>query len=64
MWATSEEEDKVVYIKSRRRREATGDVVTVYQRSSGLGVDKIGLVADKKKRAAKQRQPPQQAKPA
>jgi biopolymer transport protein TolR len=42
------EEDKVVYIKSGVG-VSYGDVVTVINEVRSLGVDKIGLVADKKK---------------
>jgi len=42
------EEDKVVYIKSGTG-VSYGDVVTVINEVRALGVDKIGLVADKKK---------------
>jgi biopolymer transport protein TolR len=42
------EEDKVVYIKSGVG-VSYGDVVTVINEVRALGVDKIGLVADKKK---------------
>lgn len=42
------EEDKVVYIKSGTG-VSYGDVVTVINEARALGVDKIGLVADKKK---------------
>jgi biopolymer transport protein ExbD/biopolymer transport protein TolR len=42
------EEDKVVYIKSGVA-VPYGDVVNVINEVRGLGVDKIGLVADKKK---------------
>jgi len=42
------EEDKVVYIKSGVA-VSYGDVVNVINEVRGLGVDKIGLVADKKK---------------
>ena len=44
------EEDKVVYIKSGVG-VSYGDVVTVINEVRALGVDKIGLVADKKKGA-------------
>jgi biopolymer transport protein ExbD/biopolymer transport protein TolR len=44
------EEDKVVYIKSDVS-VSYGDVVTVINEVRALGVDKIGLVADKKKGA-------------
>jgi biopolymer transport protein TolR len=42
------EEDKIVYIKSGIG-VSYGDVVTVINEVRALGVDKIGLVADKKK---------------
>jgi biopolymer transport protein ExbD len=42
------EEDKVVYIKSGTG-VSYGDVVTVINEVRALGIDKIGLVADKKK---------------
>ena len=42
------EEDKVVYIKSGID-VSYGDVVTVINEVRALGVDRIGLVADKKK---------------
>ncbi len=42
------EEDKVVYIKSGVN-VSYGDVVNVINEVRLLGVDKIGLVADKKK---------------
>lgn len=42
------EEEKVVYIKSGVA-VSYGDVVTVINEVRALGVDKIGLVADKKK---------------
>ena len=42
------EEDKIVYIKSGVG-VSYGDVVTVINEVRSLGVDKIGLVADKKK---------------
>jgi biopolymer transport protein TolR len=45
------EEDKVVYIKSGVG-VSYGDVVTVINEVRALGVDKIGLVADKKKDGA------------
>jgi biopolymer transport protein TolR len=44
------EEDKVVYIKSGVT-VSYGDVVNVINEVRALGVDKIGLVADKKKGA-------------
>jgi biopolymer transport protein TolR len=45
------EEDKIVYIKSGTG-VSYGDVVTVINEVRALGIDKIGLVADKKKGAA------------
>jgi biopolymer transport protein TolR len=45
------EEDKVVYIKSGVG-VSYGDVVTVINEVRALGIDKIGLVADKKKGGA------------
>jgi len=45
------EEEKVVYIKSGVG-VSYGDVVTVINEVRALGVDKIGLVADKKKGGA------------
>ena len=42
------EEDKVVYIKSGVG-VSYGDVVNIINEVRALGVDKIGLVADKKK---------------
>ena len=45
------EEDRIVYIKSGVD-VSYGDVVNVINEVRGLGVDKIGLVADKKKGAA------------
>ena len=44
------EEDKIVYIKSGVG-VSYGEVVNVINEVRGLGVDKIGLVADKKKKA-------------
>jgi biopolymer transport protein TolR len=44
----TKEEDKVVYIKSGVG-VSYGDVVTVINEVRALGIDKIGLVADKKK---------------
>jgi biopolymer transport protein ExbD len=44
------EEDKVVYIKSGVG-VSYGDVVNIINEVRALGVDKIGLVADKKKGA-------------
>ena len=49
--AVKKEEDKVVYIKSGTS-VSYGDVVTVINELRALGVDKIGLVADKKKGGA------------
>ncbi len=49
--AVKKEEDKVVYIKSGTG-VSYGDVVTVINEVRALGVDKIGLVADKKKGGA------------
>jgi len=46
--AIKKEEDKIVYIKSGVG-VSYGDVVTVINEVRALGVDKIGLVADKKK---------------
>jgi biopolymer transport protein TolR len=46
--SVKKEEDKVVYIKSGTG-VSYGDVVTVINEVRALGVDKIGLVADKKK---------------
>jgi biopolymer transport protein TolR len=45
------EEDKIVYIKSGIG-VSYGDVVTIINEVRALGVDKIGLVADKKKGGA------------
>jgi biopolymer transport protein ExbD len=45
------EEDRIVYIKSGVN-VSYGEVVNVINEVRGLGVDKIGLVADKKKGAA------------
>jgi biopolymer transport protein ExbD/biopolymer transport protein TolR len=45
------EQDRIVYIKSGVNVEY-GDVVTVINEVRKLGVDKIGLVADKKKKGA------------
>ena len=45
------EEDKIVYIKSGIG-VSYGDVVDVINQVRGLGVDRIGLVADKKKGGA------------
>ena len=44
------EEDRIVYIKSGVG-VSYGEVVNVINEVRGLGVDKIGLVADKKKKA-------------
>jgi biopolymer transport protein TolR len=49
--AVKKEEDKVVYIKSGTG-VSYGDVVTVINEVRALGVDRIGLVADKKKGGA------------
>ena len=49
--AIKKEEDKVVYIKSGTA-VSYGDVVTVINEVRALGIDKIGLVADKKKGGA------------
>ncbi|MGH9972254.1 MAG: ExbD/TolR family protein [Pyrinomonadaceae bacterium] len=46
--AMKTEEDRIVYIKSGVN-VSYGDVVNVINEVRGLGVDKIGLVADKKK---------------
>ena len=46
--AIKKEEDRIVYIKSGVG-VSYGDVVTVINEVRKLGVDKIGLVADKKK---------------
>ena len=48
--SVKKEEDKVVYIKSGVG-VSYGDVVTVINEVRALGIDKIGLVADKKKGA-------------
>jgi biopolymer transport protein ExbD/biopolymer transport protein TolR len=45
------DEDRIVYIKSGVN-VSYGDVVNVINEVRGLGVDKIGLVADKKKGSA------------
>jgi biopolymer transport protein TolR len=45
------EEDRIVYIKSGVN-VAYGDVVNIINEVRALGVDKIGLVADKKKGSA------------
>jgi biopolymer transport protein ExbD len=45
------DEDRIVYIKSGVG-VSYGDVVTVINEVRKLGVDKIGLVADKKKKGA------------
>jgi biopolymer transport protein TolR len=45
------EEDRIVYIKSGVG-VSYGEVVGIINEVRGLGVDKIGLVADKKKRGA------------
>jgi biopolymer transport protein ExbD len=44
----NKEEDKIVYIKSGTGVDY-GDVVNVINEVRALGIDKIGLVADKKK---------------
>ena len=49
--SVKKEEDKVVYIKSGTG-VSYGDVVTVINEMRALGIDKIGLVADKKKGGA------------
>ncbi len=49
--AVKKEEDKVVYIKSGTG-VSYGDVVTVINEVRALGIDRIGLVADKKKGGA------------
>lgn len=54
------EEDKVVYIKSGVG-VSYGDVVTVINEVRALGIDKIGLVADKKKGGGATAPPPQPA---
>jgi biopolymer transport protein ExbD/biopolymer transport protein TolR len=54
------EEDKVVYIKSGTG-VSYGDVVTVINEVRALGIDKIGLVADKKKGGAPAPAPAQPA---
>jgi biopolymer transport protein ExbD len=56
--SVKKEEDKVVYIKSGTG-VSYGDVVTVINEVRALGIDKIGLVADKKKGG-----PPAPAQPA
>ena len=48
--AIKKEEDRIVYIKSGVG-VSYGEVVNVINEVRGLGVDKIGLVADKKKKA-------------
>lgn len=50
------DDDRIVYIKSGVN-VSYGDVVNVINEVRGLGVDKIGLVADKKKGAAPARPP-------
>ena len=45
------DDDRIVYIKSGVN-VSYGDVVNVINEVRGLGVDKIGLVADKKKGGA------------
>ena len=54
------EEEKVVYIKSGVA-VSYGDVVTVINEVRALGIDKIGLVADKKKGGAAAPAPAQPA---
>jgi biopolymer transport protein ExbD len=49
--ANKKEEDKIVYIKSGVE-VSYGEVVRVINAVRAKGVDKIGLVADKKKKAA------------
>ena len=49
--AMKTEEDRIVYIKSGVNVHY-GEVVNIINEVRGLGVDKIGLVADKKKGAA------------
>ena len=51
------EEDRIVYIKSGVN-VSYGDVVNVINEVRALGVDKIGLVADKKKGGAATPAPP------
>ena len=51
------EEDRIVYIKSGVG-VSYGEVVNIINEVRGLGVDKIGLVADKKKGAAEVPPPP------
>ena len=51
------EEDRIVYIKSGVN-VSYGDVVNVINEVRSLGVDKIGLVADKKKGGAEIPEPP------
>lgn len=50
------DEDRIVYIKSGVN-VAYGDVVNVINEVRALGVDKIGLVADKKKGGASDSEP-------
>jgi biopolymer transport protein TolR len=57
------EEDKIVYIKSGTG-VSYGDVVTVINEVRALGVDKIGLVADKKKGGGAAPAAPAPAQPA
>jgi biopolymer transport protein TolR len=49
--AMKTDDDRIVYIKSGVNVQY-GDVVNVINEVRGIGVDKIGLVADKKKGAA------------
>lgn len=51
------DEDRIVYIKSGVN-VSYGDVVNVINEVRALGVDKIGLVADKKKGGAEMPAPP------
>lgn len=51
------DEDRIVYIKSGVN-VSYGDVVNVINEVRGLGVDKIGLVADKKKGGGAAAPPP------
>jgi biopolymer transport protein TolR len=57
------EEDKIVYIKSGTG-VSYGDVVTVINEVRALGIDKIGLVADKKKGGGETTAQPAPAQPA
>lgn len=56
--ALKTEDDRIVYIKSGVN-VSYGDVVNVINEVRGLGVDKIGLVADKKKGGAAVEPPPE-----